>query len=129
AYLPCLALSSRSVSFKDLPPIEIYTLSLHDALPICRDAPAVDGRWCPGATSRRDSSARSEPRAQQIWSRISSSSAAQEAAANKRRAATPTPVAAQRRFSWKVRKRAARAQCAGRDCPALRDQIISSLQR
>src|SRR2546429_6923988 len=32
--------------FNDTATTEIYTLSLHDALPICGAAPAAPGRWC-----------------------------------------------------------------------------------
>src|SRR5256885_15785664 len=36
--------------FNDTATTEIYTLSLHDALPICR--PCADGRGCPGLSWR-----------------------------------------------------------------------------
>src|SRR5207249_9131257 len=39
--MPCNTLFSRSLSFYDAATTEIYTLSLHDALPISRRAPTL----------------------------------------------------------------------------------------
>src|SRR2546430_11553093 len=52
--------------FNDTATTEIYTLSLHDALPICRSWPRRWTAWCP--RRRRSRSARSEEHTSELQS-------------------------------------------------------------
>src|ERR1017187_7818518 len=47
--------------FNDTATTEIYTLSLHDALPICYTRPKIDESWRQEPGGWRDSDNRSEP--------------------------------------------------------------------
>src|SRR3712207_7395136 len=61
--------------FNDTATTEIYTLSLHDALPISRDVVGVKGRTCERADpilNSRWSGYRTEGRVKEIWPKDSS---------------------------------------------------------
>src|SRR5437016_13475258 len=44
---PCLRYLQSLFFFNDTPPTDIYTLSLHDALPISRKSPKFSSPWVP----------------------------------------------------------------------------------
>src|ERR1044071_7816600 len=56
--------------FNDTATTEIYTLSLHDALPICRRAATRPIRRATGRSCRRNRTSRSEEHTSELQSRV-----------------------------------------------------------